>query len=247
MQVDHLIPKYLVGVELDAALGVHGLPRTFDIHAEDNLVPSCGACNARKGKRLPPSAPGISLLLAEAAQKADKIRGRVAGTVSRKRAERLIGELLTADLGEPEVLEAMRAGVAELGELVKFVAPSVDGLRLAPHVGIQLGPGDAWSITQFTGFGDCPNDNCYTGDIDWRTYVSGGMAVDAGTCNTCGTVAVRCPDCGAERGLFFDDVACAGCENEFSIVYDKDAIEIDSVEVIRDNDQRSGLGRSADR
>jgi hypothetical protein len=236
MQVDHLIPKYLSGDELVAALGLHGLPLTFDIHAEENLVPSCGACNAKKGKRLPPIVPIISLLLDAAAHQADNVRARVAGTVNRARVEKLFGQLLAADPGEPEVLEAMRAGVAELGELLKFVVPKTEGLTLTPLVGIQVGPDDVWSIKRFTGFGDCPNNSCYTGDVDWRTYPSSGMTLEAGACNTCGTVAVRCPDCGAETGAIFDDVSCVGCENEFSLIYDKDAIEIDSVTVTRGTD-----------
>jgi hypothetical protein len=40
----------------------------------------------------------------------------------------------------------------------------------------------------FTGFGDCPNENCYTGDIIWNWWRSDGIdRMRAGSCGTCGT------------------------------------------------------------
>jgi hypothetical protein len=236
MEVDHLIPKYLSGDELGHALSYHGLPSTFDIQAEENLAPSCGPCNGKKGKRIPPATPGIALLLESAAQRADEVRDRAARAIEKRKVEKLLGQLSMADFGNPYIIEALREGVDELGKILASAVPSIESLRLSPAVGIERDLDDIWHITHFTGFGDCPNQNCYTGDIDWRTYSSDGSAVDAGNCNTCGTISIRCPDCGAETGAFFDSVPCTGCDNEFSVMYDKDATDIETVLIERRGD-----------
>lgn len=90
----------------------------------------------------------------------------------------------------------------------------------------------AWSeaLWEFTGFGDCPNDNCYTGDIRWRDWPqAGGTRVEAGSCDTCGTWAVRCPMCESESGFVIDATQCDGCDRHFELIPDRKGGEIDDV------------------
>lgn len=60
---------------------------------------------------------------------------------------------------------------------------------LQPRQGTTPKP-PMWSPTlaEFTGFGGCPNDNCYTGDVGWRDWIQpSGETEMAGACDTCGT------------------------------------------------------------
>jgi hypothetical protein len=233
MEVDHLIPKSLHRDELAEALNAHGLPPDFDLEAEENLAPSCGACNGVKGKRIPPKAPGITLLLDEAAAKADVVRASAASTLAKGKVELTVGKLLTADLSDEATYEAIKLAAQELGAFVEASAPHVHSLKLTSSVGIGVSPTGTWLASRFVGFGDCPNENCITGDIDWVSYPDGCGAVEGGACNTCGTFAVRCPDCECESGAFFDDFPCLGCDNSFELVRDKDAGEVEAIVVTR--------------
>jgi hypothetical protein len=56
-------------------------------------------------------------------------------------------------------------------------------------------------------FGDCPNENCYTGDVSWRELTSAEEEkLEAGRCDTCGTDAVRCTECG--EVIVLDEERC---------------------------------------
>jgi hypothetical protein len=86
-------------------------------------------------------------------------------------------------------------------------------------------------LPEFTGF-DCPNDNCYTGDIRWREWPQeDGDPIEAGACDTCGTWAVLCPECSCITGFFWDTVSCQGCEVHYSLVWDSDGLDVDDVYV----------------
>jgi len=203
MEVDHLIPKSLTGLELAEALACHGLPPTYDLEAEKNLAPSCGPCNGNKSKRIPPPTPSIALLLDDAAKRADKVRTSASSTLAKGNVEKLLGKLLTADLDDVATYEAIQGAVKDLGELLSSAAPSISSLKLTPVTGIVRGSDGAWHVSQFSGFGDCPNENCYTGDIHCG-YPGDATTIEAGACYVCGTVAVRCPDCDSVAGAFFD-------------------------------------------
>lgn len=86
------------------------------------------------------------------------------------------------------------------------------------------------SLHEFTGFGDCPNDNCYTGDISWREWPQpNGELIEAGSCDTCGTWAVRCAECDAETGFFISTVRCGGCDRDYEMIYDRKGGEVEDV------------------
>jgi hypothetical protein len=88
-------------------------------------------------------------------------------------------------------------------------------------------------LPEFTGFGDCPNDNCYTGDISWCDWPqTDGTVIEAGSCNTCGTWAVRCLQCEAETGFFWDEVSCCGCEQRYELVWDRKGTDVDEVVIL---------------
>jgi restriction endonuclease len=119
--------------------------------------------------------------------------------------------------------------------------PAVDRAKYAHQPGIvlqeMLGQNPEppkWSPTlaEFTGFGDCPNDNCYTGDIGWQEWPQpSDETVEAGSCDMCGTWAVRCPTCATKTSLFTSTVGCEGCEREFELLYDRKGSEVERVVV----------------
>jgi WD40 repeat protein len=82
MEVEHIIPKSLVGTELANALNIHGLADDYDLDALMNLVPSCRRCNRDKGRRLAPKVPSVTLLLDEARTRARTV-ALLAGRLSR--------------------------------------------------------------------------------------------------------------------------------------------------------------------
>jgi hypothetical protein len=85
-----------------------------------------------------------------------------------------------------------------------------------PHVAIDVED----LVKPFTGFGDCPNENCYTGDIDWSDFVAEGLTLSAGICNTCGTWGVKCSECDEVVGFFWDENRCYNCNARYELVCD---------------------------
>jgi hypothetical protein len=81
----------------------------------------------------------------------------------------------------------------------------------------------------FTGFGDCPNENCYTGDIRWTWWESPEAHLRAGSCDTCGTWAVECPTCG-EIDLL-EANACYSCETKITFGWDRKGADVESIKV----------------
>jgi hypothetical protein len=236
MEVDHLIPKSLTGDALVEALEYQALPSTYDLEAEENLAPSCGPCNGNKGKRIPPLTPGVSLLLADAAKRADEIRSSASSTLAKGKVEKLLGQLLAANLDDQATYNAITYAVQDLGNLLSASAPTISILKLTPATGIELGSDGAWVVSQFAGFGDCPNEVCYTGDINWREYPGDSGEIVAGGCYVCGTVAVRCPDCDSITGAYFDDFPCSGCGNTIELIRDRDSGDVESIIVTRPED-----------
>lgn len=88
-------------------------------------------------------------------------------------------------------------------------------------------------LPEFTGFGDCPNDYCYTGDISWREWPQADSTViEAGPCYICGTWAVRCTECETETGVLDEDeIDCAGCDRTYELVWDFERIDVEQVAV----------------
>lgn len=230
MEVDHLIPKSLSHAELAEALSLHGLSPTYDVLSEENLAPSCGDCNGNKSQRVAPTTPAISMLLEEARERADQVRASTNSTLERGKVEKLFAQIHTADLDDEAIFHAVNDASEDLNDLLAIAAPATSALKLTATASLELGTDGTWT---FSGYGDCPNENCYTGDVHWRTYPDGERQVDAGRCYVCGTEAVRCPNCDCDTGAFFDAFPCSGCDNTFELVRDRDAGDIVDVIVTR--------------
>jgi hypothetical protein len=119
MEVEHLIPKSLGekgnGEDTAETLQLHGLDADYDVHALENLAPSCRPCNGGKGAKPPPDAPVITLLLERARDKAPGIRD----TAEKMRGDRRIERAATilragADAGNPKAVEALREAARSL-------------------------------------------------------------------------------------------------------------------------------------
>ena len=80
-----------------------------------------------------------------------------------------------------------------------------------------------------TGFGDCPNPNCYLGDIQWTWWESPEARMRAGSCALCGTWAVECPTCG-EIDLPEGDV-CYSCDTRMRLEWERKGTEVENIEV----------------
>jgi hypothetical protein len=89
----------------------------------------------------------------------------------------------------------------------------------------------------FTGFGDCPNENCITGDIRWIWWASPTSRIRAGSCDACGTWAVECPTCGEAESL--DTGACYSCETTIELEWDRKGADVESIGVEFDGQMAS--------
>lgn len=239
MEVDHLIPKSLKGDELQEVLSAHGLPDSYDVEAEENFAPSCGGCNTYKHKHAPPTSPVVSELLKDAASRAEAVRKTAKEFASKQKLSNALGYILQADTSNADIVTVLNTIFAEVGSMLESAQSPHTSVPFTDFAGIALGPEGEWFVARFTGFGDCPNDNCYTGDIDWQAFPGpeGEGGVESGICNTCGTVAVRCPDCETVTGAFFDDVPCEGCGAVFGLDRDPDSGDVNDVVVTKPSDE----------
>jgi hypothetical protein len=74
-------------------------------------------------------------------------------------------------------------------------------------------------------FGDCPNENCVTGDVGWRWWESRSGRIRAGSCDICGTWAVECPECTDVLDYFGEEALCYSCGTlSATLVNDRDNI-----------------------
>lgn len=97
-----------------------------------------------------------------------------------------------------------------LGDLKATQPRLPDWRKVVPEVG-------------FPKFGDCPNVNCITGEIDWNKWEQdSGEVIEAGTCTECGIDAVRCPTCDEKTAFIFPRQKCDGCERFYELEQDPD-------------------------
>ncbi|MBO1907028.1 hypothetical protein KHP60_21180 [Microvirga sp. 3-52] len=84
MQVDHIIPEYLLSrpSELVGHLISYGLPSDFDLNSYENWMPSCSSCNNKKRSTLFEATPIFQIVLQEARAKADKCRKAATQAIS---------------------------------------------------------------------------------------------------------------------------------------------------------------------
>jgi hypothetical protein len=133
MEVEHLVPRSLSGVELREVLDLHGLGPSYDLLAMGNLAPSCGPCNRGKGAKPPPTAPVIARLLADAARKAPAIHARAVQYGKRRALEKSLAVVFAETATNAASLERLQQAVAAVasevrhatGEIITRVHPAV--------------------------------------------------------------------------------------------------------------------------
>ena len=111
--------------------------------------------------------------------------------------------------------------------------------RVADHPKIEIRPVKdpqalkPWPavVPEFMGFGDCPNVNCYTGDITWATWKTNAGPVEAGSCNVCGTWAARCPTCDEVVDFHTNESECFNCNNRLHLIEDRKGSDVEEIEV----------------
>lgn len=100
--------------------------------------------------------------------------------------------------------------------------PKVELRRLPEEQGIDY---ESFIHRVGISFGDCPNVNCILGDVDWTNWEDGdGSIVQAGLCSACGTIAVRCGECGDVTALDSGQERCDSCEAVYEVLTDRDGI-----------------------
>lgn len=75
---------------------------------------------------------------------------------------------------------------------------------------------------EFFSRNDCPNDSCWFGEVSWQSREEGGVSLEYGTCDHCGTLAARCPECEDIAALDSGTVECLGCSGSWTVTYSKD-------------------------
>jgi hypothetical protein len=75
---------------------------------------------------------------------------------------------------------------------------------------------------------DCPNSDCW-GEISWGDFSDeDGNPVQAGHCESCGSLVGECSICGTKTALELDEMGCDSCEATWTVTwadYQHDGIE----------------------
>lgn len=76
---------------------------------------------------------------------------------------------------------------------------------------------------------NCPSEGCW-GEVRWQAWrSSSGERLHIGSCQSCGTWAVRCSECGETTGFVWDDMSCDGCDASYTLDYDRKHIDVEGV------------------
>jgi hypothetical protein len=78
---------------------------------------------------------------------------------------------------------------------------------------------------------DCPNENCIMGSVRWGEYPqpAGGADVEAGSCESCGTFAIRCRDCEGIDSAEYGEFRCWGCGATYDVVPERKGGSVEDV------------------
>jgi hypothetical protein len=104
MEAEHLIPRSLTGDDLQRVLALHDLPPDYDVEAVRNRAPACRECNGKKGSRIPPDAPIITMVLESAASRAQAVERRAKAALSRRDVEDALLQIERILREEPRVI-----------------------------------------------------------------------------------------------------------------------------------------------
>jgi hypothetical protein len=188
MEIDHVIPKSLDGENVRRLITAHGLSCDFDLHSLENLAASCGPCNGGKGRKPPPEAPAITLVLDTArshapgiADVAEKLYGK------RKLDEALAIVRAAAAAGDKNALALPEAADTVSSEFGAATGQQIE--RLHPALGLLYGE---WTIVH------SPSDRVATvTDGERAGYTGTDKSFMCGTCGSHGPWnGVICLTCG---------------------------------------------------
>jgi hypothetical protein len=141
-EVEHLIPRSLSGTDRAEALALHGLTSDFDLESLENLAPACRECNGGKGDRVPPRAPGVSILLDKAKEHAPGIRAAADKRISKAKVSNALGVLRVAaanEDGDRTVRELVRSGLAEVMAEIERVTGVLQEAAATPAPATEIG------------------------------------------------------------------------------------------------------------
>lgn len=127
MEVEHLLPKTLVGKDNADLFRAQGLNNDFDLLSLENLAPSCGPCNRGKGKRPPPEAPVIASVLRTAKERAPTVETNAGKLRNRRQITRAVTILREGAKGGDE---AALAALREAAEQVTLEFREATGLEV---------------------------------------------------------------------------------------------------------------------
>lgn len=99
MQVDHVIPEYLLTKEKELAESIYslGLSPDFNLNSFSNWMPSCSPCNRKKLATVFRPSPIIQIVLQQASKKSGKAKALSEKTVSKRRIVNALSVLKIAD------------------------------------------------------------------------------------------------------------------------------------------------------
>ncbi|WP_431014676.1 HNH endonuclease [Bradyrhizobium pachyrhizi] len=127
--VDHVIPVS-TPESIDSIRREYSLPSTFEIDSFENWVPSCQACNLRKGNmRLPPS-PAMVMHLQSAQERAPKAKA-VADDLARERSAAPLLARIERGLATGIVSQA------EVQRLFSHVPPPSEAFKMSDEWAVQ--------------------------------------------------------------------------------------------------------------
>lgn len=215
MQIDHLIYKTIDDAALRNLIDAFTLRADFSVHETYNLVPVHASCNrVKSNKPLPVNALHAAILQAaadratEVERKAESYKKLLSSDTSK------VFATIDAHRADPEIMKKFRDHILATSSQEMVAEPMLE-FMLMPDLKISI---DSLGSLHAFSLGDCPNQNCITGNIAWATFPLSDSLVQAGFCDACGVAAVKCPDCDTKTCFFWEhEQICDGCKNKFAL------------------------------
>ncbi len=196
VEVDHVIPQSLDGPALAEVLALHGLPSSYNVQGLQNLVPACGRCNGKKGKRPPPATPVIALLLERAARLVGQIEQGAAELITKRKVDNAAAVLRQNALAAGVRIDKLDDFLVLLNNAsfaIETAAPGTKAINVRPGTTFGLIDAQRWQVIGSLSDGvNVVRDNSgrsgYTGsDYSFACPWCGSHGPWSGTrCLTCG-------------------------------------------------------------
>lgn len=215
MQIDHLIYKTIGDAALQDLVNAFALRGDYNVHETYNLVPVHARCNRGKSnKPLPVNALHAAILegaadrAPEVERKAESYKKLLSSDMSK------VFAAIDANRADEMIVQKLKDHILAVSSQDTVEEPVLE-FMLMPDLKISV---DSEGLVHAFSLGDCPNQNCITGNVVWQTFPQPQTLLRAGACDTCGTTSVECPTCDTKTCFFWDhEQICDGCENKFGI------------------------------